>query len=329
MAQEIAMRNPVYWYDFRVNAEGLTADAVKKTLKHIAKKWCFQLEAGEENGYLHYQGRVSLHEKVRKPGALKKFVDWKPNYLKATCVKNAIEVDEDERFFYQEKSATSVAGPWRDDDAVATALPIELVGKTPRQPQQFVLDTLDVFDPRHINIWYDPYGGVGKGATRSFALAKGLAVSIRPKETVKDILRIAWAVAGGARQVGFKACIIDVPRDWPFQDRMYNCIELLKDGELEEDRYTYKAWTQPRKPTVWVFTNNLPKYSSQSSDRWKIHLVENGILKRVNFKKALQVAKDFAMVRAEPPDVEPWELEEKTEEIKEVDTDSFDIQKWE
>ena len=32
-------------------------------LQTYTKQWVFQLEKGEENGYLHFQGRLSLKEK--------------------------------------------------------------------------------------------------------------------------------------------------------------------------------------------------------------------------------------------------------------------------
>lgn len=59
--------NAVTRWDFTLKTEGTASEELKKFLSAIAKKWCFQLERGEENGFLHYQGRVSLKVRTKRP----------------------------------------------------------------------------------------------------------------------------------------------------------------------------------------------------------------------------------------------------------------------
>jgi hypothetical protein len=48
-------------YDFRCNSDIFSEyDDLHKFLDTKAKKWVFQLEKGEQTGYEHYQGRISL-----------------------------------------------------------------------------------------------------------------------------------------------------------------------------------------------------------------------------------------------------------------------------
>jgi hypothetical protein len=71
----------------------------------LAPKWKFQLERGE-TGYLHYQGRVHLKIKSRKPNK-GKF----PNlFWNVTS-----EVNKD-NFYYVEKPDTLLAGPWESGE---------------------------------------------------------------------------------------------------------------------------------------------------------------------------------------------------------------------
>ena len=57
--------NPVAVFDFTLKAEGITREQVEKWLKLECKTWTFQLEKGEETGYLHWQGRCSYRNKKK------------------------------------------------------------------------------------------------------------------------------------------------------------------------------------------------------------------------------------------------------------------------
>ena len=53
-----------YVYDF-TEKFGRSAEELIFSLKKLCKKWGFQREIGENTGYDHYQGRISLYKKLR------------------------------------------------------------------------------------------------------------------------------------------------------------------------------------------------------------------------------------------------------------------------
>ena len=54
--------SPCCVYDFTLFDE-ITQAEVRKTLSILCKKYCFQLEKGEQTEKLHFQGRMSLKNK--------------------------------------------------------------------------------------------------------------------------------------------------------------------------------------------------------------------------------------------------------------------------
>jgi len=121
---------------------------LKDKIKKDCKKWCFQLERGE-SGYEHYQGRVSLKIKSRKGPSWYK-IRWSP-----TSGENK---DND---FYCCKDDTRIAGPWKDTDK-EIYMPRQFRDIKLYQWQQFILDSVKIFDDRTINLLYCPEGNKGK-----------------------------------------------------------------------------------------------------------------------------------------------------------------------
>ena len=259
----------MYGFDFRVGqSEVVTIEEVTTTLKKIAKRWTFQLERGAENGYMHFQGRLSLKVKKRANEVLRVFGDWKPNWIAPTVTKE----HEEETDFYMLKDETRVDGPWRNsDEDLKHIFPQELVGKSPSPAQLKVLESASEYDANSINYWFDPQGGHGKGCVVDFMLQQNAGAYLMLQESPKDLMRQAYMIAGGSARRGFKMCIIDVPRTWSdkaFKD-MFGIIEQLKDGWLMEDRYHSQRWKQA-KPMIWVFSNRMPSYGWLSPRRWKV-----------------------------------------------------------
>lgn len=95
------MNNAIYVYDFVFNENAFDNEQILiSKLKGLSKKFTFQLEKGEKNGYLHYQGRLSLIKKCRPSGVLKLFGDIKPNWIKPTINKEACGYMMDGESFY-------------------------------------------------------------------------------------------------------------------------------------------------------------------------------------------------------------------------------------
>lgn len=98
------MTNAVYVYDLTIPQEGTDKDELETYFNVICSKWTYQLEKGEETGFLHYQCRVSLVKKVRITGAIKLFEKYKA-HVSITFAKN---MGND---FYVMKEDTRVDGP--------------------------------------------------------------------------------------------------------------------------------------------------------------------------------------------------------------------------
>ena len=103
-------------YDITLSCEKIELKQVKDFLKEYCKKWCFQQEKGEKTGYLHWQIRGSLKNKVRMNVMMRYIKDAfgyenvSPDGLSRTSNENK---DND---FYCLKEATRVDGPWKDTD---------------------------------------------------------------------------------------------------------------------------------------------------------------------------------------------------------------------
>lgn len=256
-----------YCYDFRCNAidsDGvdISHQTIISRLKGIAKKYVFQLEEGE-SGYIHYQGRMSLAKKKRKPELLVLFGGDAPNYLEPTCNKEYTTGD----MFYQTKVDTRVAGtePWRDDDVV-TYIPKQIRQIKELRPfQKTIIERLGEWDTRAINVVYDTSGCIGKSTLVGWCRAHRLARCLPTVTDCKDMMRMVCDMPTHT------SYIIDMPRCMN-KERLggfYSAVEMLKDGYAYDDRYSFKEKVFDC-PNIWIFTNDLPDNSYASRDRWKL-----------------------------------------------------------
>ena len=194
-------------YDFRIGAN-MDHDRyeIADTLNLLAKRWVFQLEKGEENGYLHFQGRLSLRKR-EYPGAAKRLMlDHLPgcNYFAPTV--NAVA--RKGNFFYAMKIQTRVEGPWKDTDP-STYIPRQY-RLTPWPWQQLILDSAG-FNYRHINCIIDLTGNVGKTVLAGLARAKGY-YTIPPCCDAKEIIQSVCDIFTAKRERDPKLVIVDLPR---------------------------------------------------------------------------------------------------------------------
>lgn len=251
------MANPIATYDFTIAAHLAEKDEIVAVLEDLCKKWCFQKEEGEETGYLHWQGRMSLKVKTRLTTLSKKFV--KGAHLSPTYHQN---MGND---FYVTKEETRVDGPWKDDDAEAEEMPYQLEGMKTLYPwQQSIKDLAVTRDPRTVHMIYDNEGNKGKS---SFVLAMmwmKLGRKLPFVNDYKDMMRMVMDMPTS------NCYFIDIPRaiqkDKLFQ--LFAAIEEIKGGYAYDDRYKFREKIF-HAPQVFVFTNRFPDTSLLSADRWK------------------------------------------------------------
>ena len=256
-------------YDFRYSADidgsRVSHETIVSRLKGIAKKYVFQLEKGD-TGYVHYQGRMSLIKKRRKPELLSLFGGLAPNYLEPTCTREYLTGD----MFYQMKLDTRIGGPWKDDDVVIyIPRQIRLIEHL-RPFQQTIIERLDEWDTRTINVVYDTSGCIGKSTLVGYCRAHQLARCLPTVTDCKDMMRMVCDMPTAA------SYIIDMPRSMN-KERLggfYSAIEMLKDGYAYDDRYSFKEKVFDC-PNIWIFTNDLPCTSYASRDRWKVWCISD------------------------------------------------------
>jgi len=250
--------NGLYVWDFTFHTDDdKKADDKTALMTHIkarAKHWAFQLEAGKETGKLHYQGRVSLKTKTRKPS--NQFGDLKINFSPTTNCNS----DND---LYVMKEDTRIEGPWTDKDK-EIYIPRQIREIKELRPwQKLVVDSRLIWDTRKINIIYDPQGNHGKSILKTYIGVYGLGRSLPFTNDYRDIMRMVMDTEKKPLY------IIDIPRALR-KDQLYqffSAIETIKDGYAYDDRYSFREEYFDC-PVIWVMMNAIPETEYLSKDRW-------------------------------------------------------------
>lgn len=251
---------PCYCWDFRWNSEGRAHKFVLDSLKGIAKRFVFQREKGD-TGYEHFQGRLSLQKKRRKNELLKLFGDDAPNYLEPTCNTEYTKGDA----FYQTKVDTRVEGPWTEDDK-PLYVPRQVREMQALRPfQQAIVNDINTWDKRTINIVYCEGGNKGKSCLVSYLRAYRLGRALPPVNDYKDLLRMVCDLPTSGLY------LFDMPRAMN-KDKMYqfySAVETIKDGYAYDDRYNFREKSFDS-PNIWIFCNVMPEPGLLSMDRWRV-----------------------------------------------------------
>ncbi len=247
-------------WDFTLSEEKAPQQwQVSKTLTEHCKKWCYQLEQGEQTGYRHFQGRINLKSKQLLTGVKKIFgtANWTP-----TSNENR------NNNFYVTKDDTRIQGPWKDNDPKITR---EVREMKVLPWQQKIIDSSSNYEKRIINFIYDERGGVGKTDLGRYLDQKQLGIYLPPMKEIKDVMRNIMA------RPPSNMYMIDIPRGL-HQNKLaelYAGAETIKNGYCYDDRYHWRNRWQDC-PQVWIFANELPNWSWLSIDRWKCWIIEKG-----------------------------------------------------
>lgn len=247
----MATKSQVCTWDFTLPETALDTKAINEWLKLECKKWAYQLEAGGESGYKHYQGRISLKVKTRSMiGKLHTECHWS-----ATSKENA------DNQFYVVKEDTRISGPWSDKDAYIPRQIREIEALRPWQ--QSIIDDAKIWNTRNINMVYCPHGNTGKSTLAGWIRAYGLGRVLPPVNDYKDLLRMVYGIESSSLY------IFDMPRSMK-KDKLsgfFAAVETIKDGYAYDDRYEFKEKNFDC-PNIWIFTNILPELGYLSKDRW-------------------------------------------------------------
>lgn len=253
-------------WDFTLKESGQDLKLLKNLLRTKCKHWCFQLEAGSETGYRHYQGRFSLRTKKRLSALISFFnePEWSGIHFSPTSNANTGNLN------YVIKDDTRIAGPWADTDEDEPYIPRQVREMGSLRPfQQHIVDHYNDWDTRSINLIYCADGNLGKSSLVSYMRAYKIGRALPPVNDYKDLLRIVCDLPVS------RCYLFDMPRSLN-KDRLFQffaAVETIKDGYAYDDRYSFKEKVFDC-PNIWIFTNVLPDLEMLSSDRWNIWTID-------------------------------------------------------
>lgn len=247
-------------YDFTISADKDKREykEIIEWLHKFCKKFTFQKEKGELDGYIHWQGRISLMIKLR----LQELVKKEPIKGKWT-ITSGENKDND---FYCQKEDTRIEGPWTD---AYIKIPKQYRIENLYEWQKNIIAITKDFDSRTVHIVINRCGNIGKSTLIGYMCCNRLARKIPPLNNYKDIMRMVMC------QPESSTYLVDMPKglDKRHMNEFFSAIESIKDGHVWDDRYGYKErWFDS--PTVIVFTNVKPMESYLTLDRWRFHEIE-------------------------------------------------------
>lgn len=249
-------------WELRISESKCKTLALAKSLREVAKHWVFQLERGEEKGYLHYQIRISLYKKKRR-GELLTLLNntalQAPNYCQPTSTPGT------KTFDYVMKKDTRVEGPWTEKDPDPEQIDDELLFP-PNAFQTKMLELIKgIIDRRKISVVVDPKGNRGKTWLLKYVRYHKLGTVIPTFNKMEDISQMVMC-----KPVD-RCYMIDMPRSIKpnKMQEFWSGIEQLKNGYCYDKRNSFKD-RQFRTPHVIVLTNKMPDKEMLSEDRWDI-----------------------------------------------------------
>lgn len=177
--------------------------------------------------------------------------------------------------FYVTKEESRIDGPWSDAD-VELYIPRQYRGLIDRfYPwQKTVWDQFDVFDPRRINVVFDPIGNQGKSTLAALAELMKNGYDLPPENDGLKLIQSMCNMLMAKEDRAPGPIFIDLPRsmDQAQLFGLYKAIEQIKKGKVYDLRNHYKQWWYDS-PQIWVFCNTMPETGYVSRDRWKFFAI--------------------------------------------------------
>lgn len=306
---------PICVYDFTANTEYHIGDfllddvknqlqnsvaLIKNLLADRCKKWSFQLEEGNKEHRLHFQGRFSLKIKDRLSTMTRSSqFDILGNLSPTSDVnrKNDFYVTKPQR----------IDGPWKDNDPPPIFIPRQYLNMDELYPYQAqILRSRDEWDPQRINFILELAGGVGRSSVFGLFHAKGIGRRIPPFDNIDSVL--AWAY-----NMHSDMYFIDMPRalDQKNLGSMYAGIETLKEGWAYDKRNTSRERLF-NSPIVWVSGNKAPLRSFLSERKWSLWYVQpdTKILLKLTWATMMKMEEEYKKAHPKPPKpVKPTKVE--------------------
>jgi len=246
-SEEKEPNNQLWRWAFRINAiEPYEPKELYDKLLPHCREFYFQLEQGEETGFMHWQGCMRLKEKERRAQA-KDILGDSTAHLEPIKNWNAAKN-------YVQKSQTRVNGPWNHDSVWIKTI-------TELRPWQKEAERIMLEEPDDRTIFWiwDARGNMGKTVFCKYMIVKHNACCIGNGKSAD----ISYAI-----QDHPKIVILNLTRS--IEGRVnYAAIESIKDGLIFSGKFNSKMKVF-NCPHVFIFANFEPDTSKMSEDRWEI-----------------------------------------------------------
>ncbi len=262
----MASKHPLFLWDCTLKAETSRPDRsifnlFKQWLNVYAKKWIFQLEKGDDTGYLHYQCKFDLRSKMRGSslGHLLKDAGLVGYHLSPSHAKH---------FEYVMKDRTKVDGPWRDEVPLPTKMKVV---EDHKHAWQSSLEEMP-FDDRKVIFVCDPVGRNGKSTWSQYRCWKHDSILVKQWQHPSQVTQAIFAqLPSDSKYVDNCEIIVDCTRAHLCQQdrkQLASALEGVKDGFIQEFRYKYQRKFLGHTRLI-VFSNWRFKISDDlSADRW-------------------------------------------------------------
>lgn len=263
MGRDSDTENQIYFFDFTLPQDGNSRDTIIKILNEWAKNWVFQLEKAPSTGYMHWQGRLSLHKKMFKRQAISTLTEAGIIFGDLSATQSTTSGAK-KAFQYVMKADTREDGPWKDSDPPPPPLTKQIEKIVELYPwQKTVVRMLENWDDRCIHCVIEKHGNNGKSGFVEWLEYHNKAFEIPSMRLMEDIMQCVMSYEPQT------AYIIDMPRALGGKmGDFYSGIECLKNGLCYDKRYKFKKRRMNR-PQIFIFTNNVPDLKFLSQDRWK------------------------------------------------------------
>ena len=254
--------NQVFFWDLTLRDDDFDEEVLIEVFKDTCKQWVFQKEQGADSAYIHWQCRLNLKEKVRRPSC---FPDGWRGRLSPTQVST---VKGRKAFSYVMKEASRIDGPWTDKDIIYVPSDVPMPDGL-REWQVRCYDALQVQSSRKIMFMTDVAGGAGKTTFMRYLVARKKAVYIPPICTEAQQMAGYYYGATLGKEQWKPIVVFDIPRSTSMQmwHKIAPCIEMIKDGYAADGRNAAK-FHLTEMPIVLVGYNGLPR--DKKGDRYEL-----------------------------------------------------------
>ena len=280
----VSSRQPlVQYWSFRFT--GSKISKFEDLLEAFTQDWIveygFQLERGEKNGVLHYQGAFEVEPRKRFcqldeyfRGLFPELIFDGKDYLQRS---RSCAADR-----YAMKEETRVGGPWyfgRRFDEIAK----ETVYKIDIELRQWQMNIVELIrgpnSDRYIYWFWEPFGGLGKTTFQKWLFQefdRVVVLSGKASDMKNGIVEYH------EKQKAYpKIVLINIPKTFNADYFSAPGTEEIKDMFFYSPKFHGgMVWGPP--PIVLIFANCVPPcFTDMAKDRWRIYRLPDGQAKDV------------------------------------------------